>query len=768
VTVDTMWRFGGGPDDYARHPTELELLPGIPLRVLDVDSGDEITDLVDATGTPVTQVYSGEDGTFDFRAPATAVDIGVPAEGGGERLWRVLSKDALRSSVGAVTGAAGGLRTTVPGLTTGTAQDNAPRIQAVLNGITSTPNYDHSVRVDVEGPYGAPVYINSAINVETDRVHLNFLSAAIFGPLGRIRIQGQVAELPESGKPTLEADYTAGDLDLVVNDASLFGAGDYIVVRGARGATGDPLQGQKLYAYVDSVDLGTNTITLTEGLAEDFAALNANPDAPPGTSPESQVTKVVAGNLTADAARGDRTVTVHSTAAFQAGDTVQVMDDARTIRSSTGLPEKDNFIHREMNTVAEVVDATTLRLERALHHPCEVASLGKVILVRPVRGSKVTGARVRWDAMSTVQSAFEMRYTVSCRFVDCEVTGAGEGTDGRATESWLGQAFRIADSLYGATVRCRASRPAASGGGQGYGFTIYGSNGCRIIDCWGSGLRHTTLLFNSAAGNLITGCVGENTLLSDWDLHGCGCTDNLFTNLVSFGGESLASNGDSNRAAVRVGNTAHRDGDYFNVFDGVLVYGFHDGAAVDIVAKSHHNEVRNVTAIQCLTGVRVRPTPADTTLLTESNIVSGLTTRDVTNVLDVNGGTNTIVRGLVIEGGKFIGVTTHLRPQNAERVELRRCDWIDPVTPAGTYAVYATNVSGLAVTQCNLSRSQRGVKLDTCPDSRITSNVMHDFGETQVSDDAGGNTGTVWRKNDIAGFTPTAVNNGTSYTADLT
>lgn len=769
MTVETFWRFGGGPDDYARHPTELELLPGIELRVLDPDTGDEITDLKDSTGTPTSVVYSSEDGTVDFLAPRTAVDIGVPAEGGGERLWRLLSKDALRSTIGAVTGSAGGLRTTVPGLTQGTAQDNGPRIQAVLNGIASTPNYDHSVRVDVEGSFGAPVYVNSAVNIEADRVDLNFLSSIDAGPLFQVRIQGLVAELPASGKPILEADYTAGDLDLVVNDASIFGAGDYIVIRGARGATGDPIDGQKLYAYVASVDTGTNTITLTEALDEDFLAVNPNPDAPVGTSAESQVTKVVAGNLTVDAARASRTVTVHSTAAFAAGDTVQVMDDSRTTRSTTGAEERDNFTAREMNEVAEVVSGTQLRLRHALHHPITVAKLGKVILVNPVRGSKVTNARVRWTAMSTVQTAFEMRYTVSCRFLDCEVTGNGTGTAGRSTKSWLGQAFRIADSLYGATVRCRASRPAVSAGGQGYGFTIYGSNQSRIIDCWGSGLRHTTLLFNSASGNLITGCIGEDTLLSDWDLHGCACYDNTFTALKSIGGESVASNGDSNRAAIRVGNTAHQDGDAFNTFDRIDVFGFFDGAAIDLVASSHHNEIKNVTATKCLTGIRARPTPSSVTpLYITDNIVSGLTTRDVTNVLDVNGLTDVVVRGLVVEGGKFIGVTTNLRPQNAQRVELRRCDWIDPATPSNTYAVYATNVAGLAVTQCNLSKSQGGTKLDTCTNSRVTSNVMHDLVSTVVSDDAGGNTGTVWRKNDFAGFTPTAIGSGTSFTPDLT
>jgi hypothetical protein len=768
MSTPTFWRFGGGPDDYARHPDELELLPGIPLRVVDPDTGDEITDLRDSTGTPVSEVASGEDGTFDFYARRTAVDVGVP-DGVGERLWRVLSKDAVRAGIGITTGAASGLRTTVPGLTEGTDDDNGPRIQAVLNGIKETANYDHSVQVDVEGPYGAPVYVNSPINIESDRVTLNWLSSVDAGPLFQVRIQGLVAELPESGKPTLEVDYEAGGLDLVVNDASLFGAGDYIVVRGARGATGDPVEGQKLYAYVASVNLGTNTITLTEGLEEDFLALNANPDSPPGTSPESQVTKVVAGNMTVDAARGARTVTVHDTSPFQAGDTVQVMDDSRTTRSTTGLPERDNFLSRNMNTVAEVVNGTTLRLEHALHHPVAVAELGKVILVHPVRGSKVRNARVRWVEMSEVQSAFEMRYTVSCRFLDCEVTGTGTGTAGRATKSWLGQAFRIADSLYGATVRCRASRPAASAGGQGYGFTIYGSNQCRIIDCWGSGLRHTTLLFNSAAGNLITGSVGENTLLSDWDLHGCGCADNTFTQLVSIGGDSLASNGDSNRAAIRVGNTAHQDGDHHNIFDGVTVFGFHDGAAIDLVASSHHNEIRGVTAIQCLTGVRARPTTgAIATLLTESNIVSGLTCRDVTNLLDVNGGGSAIVRKLLLEGVKVVGMTTNIRPQNAQNVEFRRLDLVDPALSSSTFAIYATGVSGLVVRQSDLSKSGKGVKLDTCPNSRITSTVMHDLLSTVVVDDAGGNTGTVFQRNDFAGFTATAAGSGASFTPDLT
>lgn len=669
-----------------------------------------------------------------------------------------------------VTGSAGGPKVTVPGLVNGTDTDNGPAIQAVLDGLADTPNYDHSVTVWVEGPLGSPVYINSSINLETDRIHLHFASSVIAGPLFRVRVQGEVAELPDEGKPILTADYTGG-LDIELNDVSLFTAGDYILVRGARGKTGDPVDGQKEYAYVDSVTVTAapaGTLTLVEALDADYLMVNANPDAPPGTSPESQVTKVVAANLTADAARGDRVLEVHDTSFLAAGDTVQVMDDSRTIRSSTGLPERDNFIHREMSVIAEVIDSTHVRLEHALHHPCEVAQLGKVILIRPVRGCTVTGARVRWDAMSEVQTAFEQRFAVSCRFMDCEVTGTGTGVTGRATRSWLGQAFRIADSLYCSTIRCRASRPAVSAGGQGYGFTLYGSNYCSIVDCWGSGLRHTTLMFNSAAGNLIRGCVGENTLLSDWDLHGCGCTDNLITDCISIGGESLASNGDSNRAAVRIGNTAHRDGDYYNVFDGILVYGFHDGAGVDFVAKSHDNVVRNVTVINSAKGVRARPTPADTTLEIVRNVVEGLVTIDVPTILDVNGGTSVVVKGLTVKDATFIGATDHIRPQNAERVDLRRCDWVEPAQPSGTYAVYASGVTGMVVRQCDMSGSQRGVKLQNCPDARVTSNVMHDLVSTQVLDDNGGNTDAVFQRNDIAGFTATTPTSGTGPSTGIT
>lgn len=667
------------------------------------------------------------------------------------------------------TPSAGGPKVTVPGLTSGTDEDNGPRIQEVLNGLAAG-GYDHSTTVWVEGPLGAPVWINSSVNVESSGINLHFASPVEFGMYGRVRIQGEVAEVPETGKPILTADYTAGGLDLELNNVTPFTAGDYIVIRGARGATGDPIDGQKEYAYVDAVDTVNKILTLSEALDADYLAVNENPDAPEGTSAESQVTKVVAGNLTADASRGDRVVEVHSTNDFVAGDVVQVMDDARTVRSSTGLPEKDNFIHREMAEVIEVVDSTHLRLSHALHHDCEVAERGKVILLRAVRNSSITGAQVTWTEMSQVGMAFEIRFGVHCTMADNEVTGTGVGTAGRATKSWLNHAFRINDSLYCQTIRCRASRPADTSGGRGYGFTLYGSNGCWIRDCVGVSLRHTVLLFNSAAGNIISGVHGHDVCLSDFDVHGCGCTDNLFTDCVAVGGESLASNGDSNRAAIRIGNTAHRDGDSYNTFDGITVINFHDGAAIDFVAQSSNNVVKNVTAINCLTGVRARPTPADTTLETHSNAVDGLTTYDVTNILDVNGGTSGIVKGLLLKNFTLNGVASDVQPENAERVELRRWDWVDPVQPTGTYAVYAIGVDGFVMSDCDASRSQRGVKLSNCADARVVFNRFHDLVHTAVLDDAGGNTNALFRRNEIFGFTPTFPGAGTSatFTVDTT
>jgi hypothetical protein len=694
-----------------------------------------------------------------------------------QRLRRVDRRTtAIRSAGNAtapptiVTGAATGIKVTVPGLTTGTTVDNGPKIQAVLDGLASSSFYDHSKTVWVEGPFGQPVWINSSVNVETSQINLHFASTVLFGPYGRVRIQGEVAELPEFGKPILKADYTAGSTALVVSDTSLFAANDYVLIRGSRGATGDPISTQKEFGYIASVDSPTE-LTLVEGFDNDYLKLNANPDSPIGTSPESQLTKVVAANLTTDAARGDRTLEVDDTSIFVVGDTVQIMDDARTTNSTTGLPEDDNYIHREMGQIAEIVDGTHLRLTKALHHPCEVAAFGKVILLRPVRGSSITGARCRWTEMSEVGVAFEIRYGIDCLMSGLSVTGTEVGSEGRALKSWLNQAFRITDSLRCRTSFCKASRPADTGSGRGYGFTLYGSNECWIDHCEGSSLRHTVLLFNAAAGNTVHDIISEDCCLSDVDVHGCGCSDNLFHDIVCIGGESLASNGDSNRAALRIGNTAHADGDYFNTFDGVVAYGYHDGAAVDFVAQSHDNIVRNVTAINCQKGIRARPTPADTTLEIARNVVDGLTTIDVDQISDIDGGTNVIVKGLTIKNSTFIGATDDIRIEQAERVTLLRCDWVEPAQPSGTYAVWATESPSFAMRYCDLSGSQRGVKLGDCPDSRIVFNTMHDFVLTVVLDDSpGGNDDSVFRRNDFAGFTPTVTGSGTStgFTPDLT
>jgi hypothetical protein len=691
-----------------------------------------------------------------------------------QRLRRVDRRTTAMRSAGngaqlptIVTGAAGGPKVTVPGLTTGTTIDNGPKIQAVLDGLAESSFYDHSKTVWVEGPFGQPVWINSSVNVETSQINLHFASTVLFGPYGRVRIQGEVAELPEYGKPVLKADYTAGSLDLVVSDTSLFVAGDYVLIRGSRGATGDPISTQKEFGYIDAV-VSPTELTLVEGFDADYLKLNENPDSPIGTSPESQLTKVIAANLATDAARGDRTLAIDDSSLFVAGDTVQIMDDARTTNSTTGLPEDDNYIHREVAQVAEVVDGTHIRLTKALHHPCEVASFGKVILLRPVRGSSITGARCRWTEMSEVGVAFEIRYGIDCVMSGLAVTGTDTGADGRATKSWLNQAFRITDSLRCRTTFCKASRPADTGSGRGYGFTIFGSNECWVDHCEGSSLRHTVLLFNAASGNTVHDIMSEDCCLSDVDVHGCGCSDNLFHDIVCIGGESVASNGDSNRAAVRIGNTAHRDGDYFNTFDGVVAYGYYDGAAIDFVAQSHDNIVRNVTAINCLKGIRARPTPADTTLEITRNMVENLTTIDVDQISDIDGGTNVVVKGLTIRNSTFIGATDHVRIEEAENVELLWCKWIEPAQPTAVYAVYATDSPGLVVRHCDLSRSQRGVKLGDCPDSRVTFNAFDDLVNTRAGDDAGGNTGTYWAKNTYAGYTPIVQNSGTSFTPDLT
>lgn len=637
-------------------------------------------------------------------------------------------------------------RIQVAGIVADGATDNGPIIQTVLDGLYSR-SVSHSLEVQVQAPEptGA-VYINQVLQIKTSNTMLRFNSPLKFGPMGGLKIQGELEETPVINKPFITVNAAVGDTSITVNRVTDFVVGDYIVIRGARDANGNSLQ--KMNNVI--IAISGKVLTLSKPLDDNFLVYNDGT----WSNHNSNVTKVAAAKVTAAANRGDRTVTIGDSSLFKVGDTVQIIDDVNTF-TPDGVAETTNFKHKEIAEVKQIISGTSIRLSHALHHTYDVDQSARVIKVFPVEHASIRDATITWDQMSTTNYAIEVKFAVGCFVENCQVIG-----DQPAGKSWRNQAIRLTDSYFSQISNCYVANPANTEGGCGYGLTLYGSTNCAVRDCRISSARHSVLFFAGAAGNSVSGCVSVDVSVSDYDFHGAECVDNMVSDCIAIGGDSAADDGSINKAACRMGNSSHVDGDSYNTFSGMQVVNY-QGIAFEVVPQSTDNTFRDSRVINSKTGVKIVANQRNLLLNAQNTFVENVDFIDVETPLNIDGGTNFIVRGLFIDGCKFVRPKQGLVMSNALRANLRNNSFIDPSLPAGTYAVTATSITPFAVKQNDLSGSARGVKLTNCPNARIIGNVLHDLTETTVYEDAGGNTGALFARNDIFGFVPVVANSGT-------
>jgi Right handed beta helix region/Lower baseplate protein N-terminal domain len=640
----------------------------------------------------------------------------------------------------------------VTGLYADGVQDDGPVIQAVLDTLTS-PTSNHSFEVLVEAPPDGTLFINSTVQISTNYTTLRFGSSVVYGANGRCNIQGELVESPATGKPFLMANAIAGTFNMTLNNAAIFAPGDYVVIRGARDATGNPAVDQKEYHTIASV-IG-NVITLTDPLEETFLAYNPNPDAPVGTSHESQVTRVINTLMTVAANRGDRIITVADTSIFTVGDYVHISDNTHTHKPD-GSPELGNYKHREVAEVKEIVSATQVRLSHALYHSYDLAETAMISLMNPVFHSTIKDASVTWSAMAVVGNAFEIKYGVHCSIERCDVRGNATGT-----ASWKNQAFRQTDSFMCEVRACYAANPSLTGSGNGYGATLYGATQCMVTHCRFASLRHSVLLFNGASGNIVSNCISEDCCISDYDLHGAECTDNLITHCVAIGGDSAAMDGSVNKTACKAGNTAHADGDFRNIFSNILVVNY-GGVAFEVVPSSSDTVFRDSQVTTAQTGIKIVALTGNTSLTASETLVQNVQFSDLSiGLCNINGNSGTsMVHGLTIQNCHIARPTTSISISYAQRVYIWENAWMSPTFAAQTYAIQAVGVQQFSIARNDFSKGARGIKLTDCPSARVYENSFYDLTETVVYEGVGGNTDTVFAHNKIYGYDPTVTISG--------
>lgn len=633
-------------------------------------------------------------------------------------------------------------RIQIDGIIADGTTDNGPIIQTVLNGLYDQ-SVDHSLEIQVQSPTATGIiYINQVLQLKTSNAALRFSSPLKFGPMGGLKIQGELDETPTTNKPYITADAASGSTTITINRVTDFAVGDYIVIRGARDANGNSIQkmNNTITAITDKV------LTLSKPLDDTFLVYNEGT----WSNHNSNVTKVIAVTITAAANRGDRTVTVTDSSYFSEGDFVQVLDDVNT-STPAGTAEATNFKHKEIAGVRQIVSATSIRLSHALHHTYNISQGARVAKVKPVEHSSIRDAAITWDQMSTTNYAIEAKFAIGCSIENCQVIG-----DSATKKSWRNQAIRLTDSYFSKINNCYVAVATNTDGGYGYGVTMYGSTNCTVKDCEVSSTRHSFLFFAGAAGNSVSGCISVDAAVSDYDFHGGECVDNTVTNCIAVGGDSVADDGSTNKAACRIGNSSHADGDSYNVFSSMHIINY-QGIAFEIVPQSTENIFRDSRVTIAQTGIKVAINPSNTLLTSLNTYIENIDFSDVSAPLVIDGGTSNNVNGLLIDNCRFVRPTQGLTINNAQKIRLFNNTLVDPSLATGSYAMTASNVIAFTAKRNDLSGVVRGVKLTTCPNARVTENTLHDLAETTVYDDGGGNTGALFARNDIFGFTPTAV-----------
>jgi hypothetical protein len=624
----------------------------------------------------------------------------------------------------------------VTGLTLDGLVDDGLAIQAALERVEDGAR---GGRVLVHGVPGEVAYINSTITMSQSGTILDFDIPVKMGPEGRFRPWGIIDEEPKANpdKPALTADAPQGATVLHVTAIPAgWAAGDYVGIRGKRTSSGSVPVSEIFYSYVASINVGALTITLADPLPKIFEAEWDTS----WTNKLTQITKVTQAKLTGTPDAGDVTITMGSTADFNVGDMVQVIDDTQTV--------SDNPARKEVALVAEITSGTAMKLSHALYHSYSLGADARVQKFLPLEDCEIRNLRATWDAQGADGThAIEVRYAHNVHVKDFAIEGGGD--DG---VSWSGHAVRFTDSLSCSATRGIISNPSDVTAGRGYGISYYGSTLCWVDNLTITGTRHSVLWFAAASGCEARNVVSTDCRISDYDWHGAGCNGNRTTSCTAVGGTRNTVDS-STRSAWKYGNPAHQGNDFGNTATDCLVLNY-AGVAIEGLPTCGDSLWQGVVR-GAEVGIKVEPLPLDGTALLNGLTVRGSDFYDVAQPFDIDGGASEIVRGLVIDDNRWYRCGPfEITGAPGARITGNRV--IDP--DMGTdYVLTATSCDNILVLDNDFSLAPKGMAFQSCPAFRATDNRLHDLTDsTVVFRDNGGNAGYLFRDNDYIGYTPTS------------
>jgi len=597
------------------------------------------------------------------------------------------------------------------------------------------------------------VYLNAALNVKSN-VHVNFKCPVFLGTYGQLRIYGGFDETPSDNLPQVRSDLTAGTKTIYCGTgaeslASNYSVGDRVIIRGMSDGNGQAIEIQE--ATVASVDTENNNITIEEDLEYSFRAEYPSGDyeANFGVVDRTYITFITFTTLSANANRGETSISINDASGFSAGDYLFFGDNKTP---STLAGESTNTYRHEVNKVISISD-TTISLENALCHDYSTSYSAYITKMNIVENASIKGAKVNYNAEpdSFTINAFTIAYAKDCYIRDCQVENEGTYTS-------KGHGFRVDRSINCSVENCTVFAPEHVDSAEGYGFTIYRANHNTINNCRAYGCRHSYLLFRGASNNRLSNILSINARVSDLDFHGGDEFNNVIDGFTIVGGDQKYG---SNLSAIKFGNEYHVTGCYNNIVRNGTVSGY-KGYGIDLVPVSQNNLVENVTFNNIDQLIRCVDLSRDGTLVASDNIIRNCVINTINTDLGtidstVNGGNSQIVDNLTIENCLFKKIDTYFKTfKNTTNCKILGNTFIDGMENiTDPWFIDANNSDNLLISGNSIYKGTKFVKIKDCTGFICKDNRLSDFYDTVVLDDVSGNNSYIFENNDIEGFSET-------------
>lgn len=343
-----------------------------------------------------------------------------------------------------------------------------------------------------------------------------------------------------------------------------------------------------------------------------------------------------------------------------------------------------------------------------------------------------------------------------------------------------GHAFKQDKCFKCSVSDCLIGTPQYFASGEGYGYTVYRSSCCAVVNNSSTGCRHDVLIFSGANNNLIANNRFTSTRISSLDLHGALEVDNHFIGNVIVGGP-LYTLDSSTKCAIKCGNTTHVAGSHRNNFIGNFITGYGSNTdptkankGIEWAMNAQDNIVKDCVFQDCEYPIfYTNYTNSDgANYFVSSNIVDNCVFKNsrVPIWLNKNTGAGNLKNAehFTIANCVFDGIRSNAHINSVNAVNIENCtfkNWTGGQdTPNDLYVLDFVNTSNVVIRNNIIQNVRRGIELEGCSNAVVQRNTFDTLTGTKadVFRDVSGNSNYKFLHNTYVNFNPRFTSNNTT------